>query len=279
MRLLRIAGPLVIASLLGGRSAQAGPWTKSLGQAYVKVWEGVFLSDSFVGSDGRVQSGTDHVSFTTALYAEVGIWDRLHLQLFVPHVVGRNTFESGSRYLALGGGDLLAGLQWSSPWIPIPHGIRVEAKVPMYDVARVKGFEATRFPARGDGQVDFTLWLTVGGSIPNLPIYLYGEIGHRFRTEVFIGEGAERAYQDSFAYQGQIGVTPFAGIVFAGNVTGVQPYAGDDLLTKAYLNLGVSIYAPVWRGLALEANFDGTVYAKNSAPGLSFGGGISYNFQ
>lgn len=264
--------------LVAPMPATAGPWTKDLGQAYVKLWEGVFLSDSFTGSDGRVQSGARHQSFTTAVYAEVGIWDDLHVQVFVPHVVGRNAFDGGDRYLSLGGGDLSIGAQWSSPWIPIPHGVRVEGKVPLYDVAKVKGFEATRFPVRGDGQVDVTVWLTAGGSIPDLPIYLYGELGHRFRTELFVGEGAERSYQDSFVYQAQIGVTPFLGIVFAGNLTGVQSYA-TDLLTKSYLSLGASIYAPVWKGLALEANFDGTVYARNSAKGASVGFGISYNLQ
>ncbi len=278
MRPARIA--LAALSLsVAPSSAWAGPWTKSLGEVYLKLSESVFLAGEFVDPrTSRVVGLTDdisHESFTTAIYLEAGIFDRLHLQLYLPWTAGLNDFQGTARYLSLGFGDLVAGLQWSSPWIPFPHAIRAEVKVPLYDIADPKGFEGVRFPARGDGQVDATLWLSAGASLSEVPIYLYGEIGHRFRTELYVGEGDDLRFSDSFVFLGQIGWTTPITLLVAASVNGVVPYAADEV-TKGYVNVGGSLFLPIVGGLSVEASVDGTAWARASSRGVSISAGMSY---
>lgn len=269
-----------VLSLLASAEASAGPWTRSLGEAYLKASTGLFLSNSFVGADGVVVGGADHTSVTTAFYGEVGIYDDLQLVLYVPYVVGINDYET-TTYLSAGGGDLLIGAQWSSPWLSIPHAIRADLKVPMYDVAP-RPTRSSSHPLFGDGQLDVTVWLSAGDSIPipSLPLYVFAEIGHRFRTESFVGRGVEgRSFADSLVYNGQVGFT-LAGLTFAANTSGVMAYrSAEDRLTKSYVNLGGQLFAPLFEDFALEASVDGTLWASNSAKGLSVIAGVSYNLQ
>lgn len=274
MRGLHIGLTLVVVGLPA--TAQAGPWTKSFGQAYLKVWEGAYLADGFVGRDGRFQPGADHLSLTTAAYGELGLADHLQAQAFLPYVVGRNTFDSGNRFLAAGAGDLLLAVQWDPQLLPIPAALRLEGKIPLYDVARPKGYAAAQFPLRGDGQVDLTWWLSAGHTLRDLPLYGYLELGYRLRTELYVGEGApSRNFADTVVAQAQVGLTPLGRLVVAGNVGFVAPLA-DDAYTKGYLSLGLSLYAPVFEGLAVEANLDVLTLATNAANGLSLGLGVSY---
>lgn len=275
-------GILLVSIGWGGANAEAGPWTKSAGEIYVKLSESAFFSGAFADArtgdrtTSALVPGTIHKSITTAIYVEVGLYERLHLQLYAPHVVGLNAFEGGSRYLSLGAGDLSAGLQWSSSQLAFPHAVRAEVKVPMYDAADPTGFERPRFPARGDGQIDSTLWVSLGHSLASAPIYLFAEIGHRFRTERYVGQGDILAFRDSFVFSGQVGVTVILDLVVAANLNGVVPY-GSDEVTKGYTNVGVALFLPLASGFALEANFDGTTWVKNSSRGLSLGFGVSYH--
>jgi hypothetical protein len=274
---MRRLAQVALVWLMLESTASAGPWTKNLGEAYVKLSESVFLAGNFVDPRAnRVEGVTNdvaHRSFTTALYAEVGVFDRLHLQVYLPYTAALNSYEGTARYLSLGLGDLIAAIQWSPDLLPFPHAIRADIKVPLYDIADPKGFEGVRFPAPGDGQVDATLWLSAGASFN--PIYLYGEIGHRFRTELYVGEGDDFRFSDSFVFFGQLGWNTPITLVAAANLNVVVPYAFDEA-SKGYVNLGGSLFLPLGENFALEASFDGTLWARASSRGVSIAGGISY---
>lgn len=279
----RATPPLTVLALLVllTSDAVAGPWTKSGGEIYLKLSEGVFLSGDFVdpraSSRGAVVGSLapENLSLTTALYSEVGLFQGLHLQAYVPFVVGRNSFASGSSYLSRGGGDLVLGVQWTPGVFAFPHALRADVKVPLYDVGQPKGFEAVRFPARGDGQIDSTIWISLGDSLSILPAYAFAELGHRFRTSQFVGEGDGLAFLSSFVFAGQLGYKLGEQLVLAGNLNGVVPY-GTDAVTKGYLTLGGAVFLPVLGGWSLEASLDGVAWAKNSSRGLSVGLGVSY---
>jgi hypothetical protein len=273
--------------LLMPRPAAAGPWTKNLGQAYVKLNESLFFSNSFVNAQGVVEPGADYLGATTSVYFEVGVWKGLQVQGLLPYTIGTNTDgEDGTRQRArrAGGGDLLLGLQYSPPLgdLGLKLATRLEIKVPMYDVNQQPTGITTLdnlFPALGDGQVDVTFWLVAGGSLPG-PFYAWGEVGYRFRTEAFVGDGPTdgRTFEDSVAWLGQLGWTFYGRMILIANFIGVLSLAGErDVYTKSYITVGPGLYIPVWKGLALEANFDPIVYAKNSAPGFSLGFGVSYS--
>lgn len=265
--------PIAFGLLLGG-AAWAGPWTQNQDQYYVKLGETLFVSDAFRDATGRLQTGVDYVGWTSAIYFELGLLDGLHVQGYVPHTAAANTFDNGNRYLSAGGGDMILGVQASVPGVDLPHGLRLDIKTPLYAISDIQGREAALFPLRGDGQIDTTVWLSVGGSVPQTSIYGFIEGGHRFRSERFTGRSTGVSFNDSLVGFGQVGVDVHAGVLLMANSNLVMPY-GDDAVTKGYFTAGPGLYWPVGGGYAIEANWDPILWAVNSAEGYSVSLGLS----
>lgn len=265
---------LALLSCLVAAPALAGPWTQGRGQYYLKVGESVFASDAFRDVRGQLQTGVDYVGWTTAAYLEVGLLDGLHAQAYLPYTAAANTYDNGNRYLSAGGGDLIFGLQGSLPNVALPHALRVTLKSPLYGVTDIQGAEAELFPLRGDGQIDTTVWLSVGHSIPDTTLFGFVELGHQFRSERFVGEGNGVDYADSLVGFAQLGGQIAGGPLVTVNSSLVMPY-GEDEVTKGYLTVGPAIFWPVGGGFALEAGYDPIVWAVNSAEGFSVSLGIS----
>ena len=253
--------------------SQAGPWTKGWGELYVKLGENFFISDSYRDASGAVVSGANYSGFTTAVYFEVGLPVGLQFFSYLPYTVAENEAASGDRFLKASGGDAQVGLQYTPHFVklPFPMAGRLEFKVPFYEVANT----SPGFPAPGDGQLDVTAWLSAGGSLGDIPLYFFAEVGYRHRTEHFVGEKRPFSFEDGIAMFAQVGHTFFKRVLLAVNFGGILTYT-DDTLTKSYLTVGPPLYVPVYKGLALEAGFDPVVYAKNSASGFGFNVGISY---
>jgi hypothetical protein len=272
----RILPILILTALTVGavRPAQAGPWSRSGGELYVKVGEGFFLADTYVDSTGTVREGTEYLGASTFAYFEVGLAPKLQIQGYLPYTIAQNTFADGVRYRQTGGADALIGLQWSPP-IPVTSAVRLDFKIPMYDVGGLEGPLASFFPAFGDGQLDITGWLSIGGSIPSTPMWAFAEAGHRFRTEGYVGEGDDREFLDSFVFAGQVGVNIEDRVFVAFSISGVTPYK-TDTYTKAYLVLGPGAGVMLGKGFAIEASFDPIVWSRNSSMGIGFGIGVSY---
>lgn len=265
----------VAAALATAPQVHAGPWTKSLGELYVKVGEGFFFSDSYRDSDGQIVTGdNEYLGATTSVYFEVGVWKGLHVWGYLPHVVGINDNLSTMRQtLNAGGGDALLGLQYTPPFkLPLPVAAKLEFKVPFYDVAEVP----SGFAAAGDGQLDVTFWLSAGGSIDSLKLFFFGEVGYRHRTEHYVGDGSTASYVDGFGFFASVGYKLFGKYIVALNSGGIIPFEEDDF-TKGYVTIGPALYIPVYKGLALEASFDPMIYTnRNASPGMGFSVGVSY---
>ncbi len=267
--MFRFAALMLLASV-----AFAGPWTRGPGQAYVKVEAGLFLADEFIDVSGQA-SDSNYSGRTGSLYAEVGLVDDLQAVVSLSHVVGINERPNGNEYLSAGGGDALLGLQWTSPWLDFPHAVRVDAKIPLYEAQAPRGQEGAFFPAAGDGQVDSTIWLSAGNGFGDA--YGFLEVGHRFRTEIFNGDGEGRSYVDCFAATGQLGYTRW-GVTLAGNVSAVVPY-DDNGMTRGTLDVGPSLYARVGGGVALEARYGYLAWTRHASPGQAAGVGVSYDLR
>ncbi len=257
--------------------ASAGPWTKAPGEVYVKASELLFRSDTYVAASGERVSGTDYLALTSSLYAEVGLTERLHFQAFFPWAFTRNEFtEIDTRYANVGLGDAIVGLQTTPIKRKIPYALRLEAKLPLYDVAAIDGPEAEMFPALGDGQVDLTGWLSVGGSLYPKPIYFLGEIGWRHRTEIFWGEGSGMEFGDGLTFNAQVGYTFRERVLVAGNVNGIYSFA-NDAITQSFVTLGPTVALFLKHGLALEAGASPMVWSRNNSPGTTYSLGVSYS--
>lgn len=279
----RSTWPFAIAScvalLAWASPAWAGPWTRSRGDYYVKLSELVFSSDTFVSSTGERVAGTDYLALTTAAYFEVGIGERLQLQGFLPWAFTRNAFEAiDTRYANVGLGDALLGLQWTPVELALPWALRLEAKVPLYDVAAVEGPEAAMFPALGDGQVDATLWASIGGSLWPRPIYFLAEAGWRHRTQAFYGEGSGAQFLDGVAFRAQAGYTWRERVLVAANLNGIYT-PGEDAITQSFVTVGPALGVSLGRGWMIEGTVDPMIWSRNNSPGTTWSLGISKKRQ
>lgn len=261
--------------------SEAGPWSKNTGGYYVKANGNAFLANGFRNAQGDFVDDVSYLGVTSSAYFEVGIYGGLQIQGTLPYTIAINSFKDSARFTQGSFADAQLGLQWSPPWrMPVVMAIRGNFKIPMYDIdALVKKYPefGTRFPVHGDGQVDFTLWYSIGGVVPKLPLYGFVEIGYRFRTEVFIGSSPDRSFLDTFVWNGQMGWTFWRRMILTLNFRGTVGL-GDDTLTQSFITLGPGLYMPVWKGLAIELTYDGTLWARNASLGHSVALGISYSY-
>lgn len=259
------------------RTAHAGPWTKQPGDAYIKVSESYFASDTFISSSGERVQGTDYLALTSALYFEAGLTPRLHLQGYLPWSFTRNEVESlDTRYANAGFGDAQIGFQTTPVAAALPYALRVNVKLPLYDVASIQGAERELFPALGDGQVDVTTWLSLGGSFWPTPLYVLGEVGWRHRTELFWGQGSELEFKDGLALNGQLGYTIRERVLIALNLSGVYTFAQDEV-TQSFLSVGPFLGVALGKGFSLEANISPMVWSRNNSPGTTWALGLSWS--
>lgn len=262
------------------QQATAGPWTKNQGELYVKLGQSFFVADSYRDSNGNLVTGSNYLGATTSAYFEVGLFKGLHAWGYLPYVVASNDIERDrATWMRASGGDAMLGLQYTPHFInlPIPAALKLEVKVPLYDINGVDAPYATKFPAPGDGQVDVTFWLSAGGALSSIPLFFFGEVGYRTRTEAFVGTGPFTAeFAESFTFFASAGYTFFDRLIVAINMGGVVPFIADSA-SKGYVTLGPALYMPIWRGLAAEASFDPMIYTNNNAsPGMGFSVGLSY---
>jgi hypothetical protein len=257
------------ALALASTSVLAGPWTKSQGEYYVKLGESLYLADAYRNSEGQVVTGADYLSATSFVYAEYGLLDGLHIQAFVPLLYAKNTVAAGS-FTDLGVGDATLGLQMSPLKLAIPTSIRLEAKIPMYTSQTTATGQT---PARGDAQLDATLWLSGGAG--NASVYGYLDVGYQHRTQLGWDELAGGPFSDGLVYIAQVGYWAFGRAVVALNSSGVLPLT-QDTVSKSYVTVGPSIFFPLTEQLSLEADAYLTPYSRNSANGWSVGFGLSY---
>ena len=274
----------VFAGVLGctvwPTGAQAGPWTKATGEAYLKVSEIYFGADNFVSTVGGQEQieGAEYTAYTSAFYGEVGLPGRFQLSLFLPWVWSKNYDEASSgHYANVGFGDAIVGLQHTIVDTKLPWSLRLDAKVPLYDVNGIEGPLASQFPALGDGQLDLTPWASVGGSLYPVPLYVLGEVGYRFRTDMGPGEGTGLDYKDSFVGHVQVGYTVIERVLVAADVQLVYALEEEDTFTQSFLTAGPQVALKLMEGVSLEANYTPMVWAQNASQGQIFGLGISYN--
>ncbi len=249
--------------------ADAGPWTKSTGEYYVKVGQSFYRATEFRTAGGVLLSGRDYVSSTSYVYGEVGVWRRLHLQAYVPLMYSRVSVGPLSES-DFGPGDALVSVQHSPLELPFPTSLRLEARVPLY------GEPATpQTPARGDGQFDFALWLSAGGGLTSIPLYFYVDLGYQHRTSLTVGNRVVPEFSDGLLTLAQVGYNVADTFIVALTTSGVMPFT-DDAVSEGYLTVGPSVFWPVTDLLALEVDGYLTPYARNSAHGWALGFGVSF---
>lgn len=256
-----------------------GPWSKDLGHVYAKVSGNVFLANGFRNAQGTLSRDVFYTGITTTAYAEVGLGYGFQILATLPYTIAINAFQDGARFTQGSFADTQLGLQWMLPLrLPLVMAFRADIKIPTYDINTFMNQYpdvGIRFPVHGDGQIDITLWYALGGNIPRLPFYGFVEVGYRFRTEAFWSTVSDRTFLDNFVFHAQWGWYFWQRMILSVNFRGTLAL-GEDTYTQSFLTLGLGFYLPVWKGLAIEATFDPTLWAKNSSQGYAFSLGLSY---
>ena len=268
--------------------AYGGAWTKEFGASYTKVGTDFYLPGSYVDpTTGEKLEDLKFIGQQTSVYSEFGVLKHWPLQVSIqlPLVYGVTTFVDEvsfnegdqARATSLRLGDVRLQVQAAILRKGFQLSGGVEIKVPLYandGVGAKFGIWKAAFPLPGDGQLDVTPWVIMGGSIPGTPLFAQGGIGYRFRTERFIGWDTRLRFVDGLAFNGTVGLTT-GPLLTLFQWEGIKNFKEDEV-TRENLYLGGALMWTVWKGLAIETRAGGEVWADNAASGLSLGLGVSW---
>ncbi len=241
----------------------AGGWTHPRGKGYFKLNEQVIKSDAYFQPSGDKIDITDQSRYTTSLYGEFGLVDRL---TFVGHMPffqrisedgpggdtksGTGDWELGARIGLLTNRATVVSLQ-------------VMAGLPLGDSFSEQ--EVGLFT--GDGEFNQLFSLQVGHSLWPTPGYLKGEIGFNNRESDFSDE-LRYALEAGFMIDERIGVSAW--------LRGVKALGtGDEwtLNSQQYVSFGPEINFYVTSNAGITAGVTKYTGARNllDAPAWDIG--------
>lgn len=182
MRVLISCAVVLCAGLLAAPSARATALGREPGGGQVRL-----LSTTLVGlwayDDEGLRADADPLrvqSFSTEV--ELGVARRLTLRAHLPWVIASTADQAGLEQLSSIGDVTLGGQLRLTDEGPVALSARLDVKVPAYEgKPTVRGRAAEGGPALGDGQVDATALLLLGGRLP-FAGFLDVEAGYRLRT-------------------------------------------------------------------------------------------------
>lgn len=202
-----MSNTIFFAAMLAGFILQtctvfAGGWTHAPGKGYFKLNEQIIRSDSYFEPSGDRIDITDQSRYTTSLYGEYGLANRLTLVGYIPFYqrisedrhgsetkTGTGDWELGARIGLLTKGATVVSLQ-------------VMAGLPLGD--SFKDQEVGLFT--GDGELNQLFLLQVGHSLCPNPGYLKAEIGFNNRESGF-SDQIRYAVEAGFMLGERVGVS------------------------------------------------------------------------
>ncbi len=214
--------------------AQSG-WTQKQKAGYFKLNQSVIRADQFFNPDGDLIDITTTSVYSTVLYGEYGLNDRLtaliNAQLFVRSTI--NNVESRIDGEAIPGdefnglGEIQLGLKYgivtSGPIVLAASG---QLKLPSGE--NVGG--ATELLQTGDGAWGALGMLHASHSFYPSPFYANLSVGYQWRgtADLDYSSGLVRVnYDDAFVWAGELGWTPNEKWALALKWTQVQPFGSD----------------------------------------------------
>jgi hypothetical protein len=182
--------------------AYAGGWPQKKGKGYFKLSQSILRADRYFNPEGmsiKIQPGIS--LYTTALYGEYGITDRLTLVGYIPFFTRavQNNLERRN-------GEFVEGTALNSfgdTDIGIKYGLITDKSIVMSATLSLgipfgnTGGEDTNFLQTGDGEFNQRLIVDISKSFYPLPMYANIMVGANNRTNGFSEEfhfGAELGY-------------------------------------------------------------------------------------
>lgn len=271
--------------------AQAGAWTKDLGQVYAKAGGDVYAALRFQAPGEDEVSEGSYFGQQYGVYAEVGVSPGHPIQISIaaPLTIGEHRTqvidaigELPVRAVTVRGGDMRLAVQTPIAKT-LPIAAAIEVKVPLYENGEVGASMRNLrdlFPKPGDGQVDVTAWVYAGTALTDT-IFVEGGVGHMFRTEAFVGWDTDITFNDSFRVLAKGGATTGPVITVLGleaqlAYSNTNAAGNEDRFTRQFVVASASALIDVAPGLAIEPRFAAELYARNASQGIGGGIGVSY---
>lgn len=234
-----LAGLLTGVMILDSSIAHAGGWTQPKGKGYFKLSQQVIRAESLFTANGSKTEIPTVSGYTTSLYGEFGLTDRVTLVGYMPvythFAVDVEGFDSTT-----GVGDWDAGVRIGILTKgPTVVSLQAMAGLPLGD----SGGDIVLWT--GDGEFNQHVSLQVGHSLYPAPAYLKGEIGYNNRKS---SDNRDDNYADELRY-------------------GLE--AGSTIAER----MGVSVWL---RGVEALDRADDEFHPRNDSEYLSFGAQLEF---
>lgn len=266
-----IAAAVTAAILLISPAAEASPWTKDAGDYFLQLGHTYYSASEYRDGQGQIQDQADYSSNTTYVYGEVGIWEDVHLQTYLPFVDAR--VQQGDQSVTQRSfGDAEVALQASPLDLDVPTSVRLETRLPLYSQP-----DNPRAPAPGDHQVDLAAYLSAGGGLHgrDIPMYFYLDVGYMHRTEWnFDSQLPGIDFSDAVVGRVEAGYNVADTFDIAVGSSAFLPYDRDPGLDEAYITVGPSVFVPVTERFGVDLDAYTTPYSRNAGAGWAVTAGV-----
>lgn len=264
-----LAALIVTTIMIQSSIAYAGGWTQPRGSGYFKLSQQIVSAESLFTADGSKTMIPTVSGYTTSLYGEFGLIDRVTLVGYVPFYTNFSVDAEGfDPTTGLGDWDVgvRVGLLANGPTVV---SFQVLAGLPVGD----SGGDIVLWT--GDGEFNQHLSIQVGHSLYPVPAYLKGEIGYNSRKG---SDDREENYADELRYSLQAGYTLAERVGVALSIRGIKALdrADDEFHPRndvEYLSFGPQLDFYVSPNAGITASMTRFTRAHNmlDAPTWEFG--------
>lgn len=271
---------IVLAGLLlATDSANAGAWTQSRGHGFYKLGGQLIRATQFYEPDGTRITIPTFGDYTTSVYGEYGLTQRVTVVTYIPFVkrITLNKQVERTTKFVFFPGDAKTGIADSDLGVRIgliQDGATVVSAglmlgFPIGDHQQVNGLRT------GDGEFNQFLTLQAGHSFYPVPLYVTGEVGVNNRSD---------GYSDELRYAVEAGYTVRQRVTLSVHARAVESFKnGESTVTggmgglyannQRYFSYGPELSVLLTNAVGLTAGVDGAARGQNvlAAPMYSLG--------
>jgi len=216
---------IILLCLVSASAFAGGGWPQPKKKGFFKLSQSILRSDQFFDADGNIIDITTVSLYTTSIYGEYGITDRLTGVVYAPIFV-RSTLNEIKRRQS---GDITPGDEVNSLGdfdIGIKYGLTPGKKIAVsigltlgLPLGETQGGD-TELLQTGDGEFNQLIMLEASHSFYPKPIYATVGVGFNNRTDNF---------SDEFRYGIEVGYTGIKNLTAALKINStVSFFNGDD---------------------------------------------------
>ncbi len=267
---------LILFLFLFASKSVAGGWNQPKGSGFFKVGQFFLFADKYFDLEGRVTPLTTSGFFSTHIYGEYGIHEKITVGGYVPFLF--HTFVNGTRYES-GRPDIPPREQtyFGDVDLFVQYGL-IQNKSIVLSTSLLLGIptgNSTGLLTSGDGEFNQMIRVDAGYSASSLPLFAGLSLGFNNRTSNFSDEirlNAEvgMTFKDRYVLivknlntrsllNGD--VTVVQGGIFSNDVD--YSFVGPELLVRNFLG-----------GVGVTANYFFTLAGKNTVANDTFSVGL-----